>query len=176
MKIDLTEDETEYKISCVKHIFDSHIVFEFICSNTIKEQALTNVTVAMEALGTSGLLEPTVLPLNVMPLTSYGSTFVVFDHEVGTQVEERFACTLKFVSKEIDPITGALEDDGYEDEYSIEDVELLATDFMRSARVQEFSQVWSESESYVENTFSKICESFFFTAWLQSVHWENCHA
>ncbi|ABO94458.1 Coatomer gamma subunit [Ostreococcus lucimarinus CCE9901] len=156
MKIDLTEDETEYKISCVKHIFDSHIVFEFICSNTIKEQALTNVTVAMEALGTSGLLEPTVLPLNVMPLTSYGSTFVVFDHEVGTQVEERFACTLKFVSKEIDPITGALEDDGYEDEYSIEDVELLATDFMRSARVQEFSQVWSESESYVENTFSNI--------------------
>lgn len=37
MKIDLIEDEIEYKISCVKYIFDSYIVFEFICSNIIKE-------------------------------------------------------------------------------------------------------------------------------------------
>lgn len=42
---------------------------------------------------------------------------------------------LKFVLKEIDFIIGVFEDDGYEDEYLIEDVEFFVIDFMRSVRV-----------------------------------------
>jgi coatomer protein complex subunit gamma len=37
-----------------------------------------------------------------------------------------FSCTLKFVSKELDPTSGEPEEDGYEDEYNLEDVEVSA--------------------------------------------------
>uniref|UniRef100_A0A2P2MUA6 Coatomer subunit gamma-2 n=1 Tax=Rhizophora mucronata TaxID=61149 RepID=A0A2P2MUA6_RHIMU len=42
--VELTEAETEYAINVVKHIFDSHVVFQYNCINTISEQLLENVT------------------------------------------------------------------------------------------------------------------------------------
>ncbi len=44
----LTEEDTEYAVFCVKHIYESHIVFQFNCTNTIAEQILEDVTVAMD--------------------------------------------------------------------------------------------------------------------------------
>eukprot|EP00967_Tisochrysis_lutea_P000311 scaffold427_cov19-Tisochrysis_lutea.AAC.1 len=34
----LTEEDTEYNIFCIKHIFEEHVVFQFDCTNTISEQ------------------------------------------------------------------------------------------------------------------------------------------
>ena len=42
--MELTEAETEYAVNVVKHIFDSHVVFQYNCANTIPEQLLENVT------------------------------------------------------------------------------------------------------------------------------------
>lgn len=41
--MELTEAETEYAVNVVKHIFDSHVVFQYNCTNTIPEQLLENV-------------------------------------------------------------------------------------------------------------------------------------
>lgn len=41
--VELTEAETEYAVNVVKHIFDSHVVFQYNCTNTIPEQLLENV-------------------------------------------------------------------------------------------------------------------------------------
>jgi coatomer protein complex subunit gamma len=56
----LTESETEYVVSCVRHMFSEHIVFQFDCTNTINDQLLENVLVQMEALEISDddALEP----------------------------------------------------------------------------------------------------------------------
>ena len=35
-----------------------------------------------------------------------------------------FQCILKFISKEVDPASGEPEEEGYEDEYQLEEVEL----------------------------------------------------
>ena len=37
-----------------------------------------------------------------------------------------FQCTLKFVTKEVDPSSGEPEEEGYDDEYQLEEVELVA--------------------------------------------------
>lgn len=47
-QVQLTEDETEYCVVATKHIFDSAVVFQFTCTNTVAEQVLENVTVAMD--------------------------------------------------------------------------------------------------------------------------------
>lgn len=36
--LQLTEEETEYKVVCVRHVLDSHLVLQFNCTNTVKEQ------------------------------------------------------------------------------------------------------------------------------------------
>ena len=37
-RLQLTEEETEYKILCVKHVLEAHVVFQFLCTNTVREQ------------------------------------------------------------------------------------------------------------------------------------------
>ncbi len=44
----ITEEATEYTITVVKHMFDSHIVLQYDCTNTIQEQVLENCTVVVD--------------------------------------------------------------------------------------------------------------------------------
>ncbi|CAL6309066.1 unnamed protein product [Bathycoccus prasinos] len=148
--LELTEAETEYKVICYKHIFSEHLVFQFQCTNTIAEQILENVSVQMESLSeASGFRENFTVPLVSMPLSQAGSTFVSFSHEEGIKAAQ-YGCVLKFVSKEIDPSTGEPEDEGYEDEYTLEDVSLELVDYIQPHSVPNFKKAWDEYEEAAE--------------------------
>ncbi|KAJ7269253.1 adaptin N terminal region-domain-containing protein [Mycena haematopus] len=123
----LTESETEYQVTCVKHIFKEHIVFQFNVSNTLPDTVLEQVTMAMQTED-AGLTQDFVLPIaSLSAVTSPGIAYVAFMRdEPEDYVAATFQCTLQFVSKELDPSTGEPEAEGYEDEYQIEEVELSA--------------------------------------------------
>ena len=61
----------------------------------------------------------------------------------GAHIASKFACVLKFTSKEVDPSTGEPEEDGYEDEYTLEDVDVNMLDFVRAAPIPNFRKVRS---------------------------------
>ena len=44
----LTEEETEYNIAVVVHIFEAHVLLQFNCTNTVAEQVLENVNVVVD--------------------------------------------------------------------------------------------------------------------------------
>jgi coatomer protein complex subunit gamma len=44
----LTEEETEYSVSLVKHLFESHLLLQFNCTNTVAEQVLEDVSVSLD--------------------------------------------------------------------------------------------------------------------------------
>lgn len=46
--VHLTEEETEYSIYGIKHIFPDHILLQFDCTNTVPEQILENVVVLID--------------------------------------------------------------------------------------------------------------------------------
>ncbi|KAJ7637676.1 coatomer subunit gamma [Mycena polygramma] len=123
----LTESETEYQVTCVKHIFKEHIVFQFNVSNTLPDTVLEGVAMAMQTED-AGLTQDFVLPIaSLSAVTSPGVAYVSFTRdEPEDYATATFQCTLQFVSKELDPSTGEPEADGYEDEYQIEEVELSA--------------------------------------------------
>ncbi|KAK7063804.1 coatomer subunit gamma [Favolaschia claudopus] len=123
----LTESETEYQVTCVKHIFKEHIVFQFNVSNTLPDTVLEQVTMAMQTED-EGLSQEFVLPINSLSAASSpGVAYVSFVRdEPEDYATATFQCTLQFVSKELDPSTGEPEAEGYEDEYQIEEVELSA--------------------------------------------------
>jgi coatomer protein complex subunit gamma len=74
----------------------------------------------------TGLTEDFLIPLpSLTSSTSPGIVYASFTRNEPFATGS-FQCTLKFVSKELDPSTGEPEEDGYEDEYQLEEVEVSA--------------------------------------------------
>jgi coatomer protein complex subunit gamma len=48
---------------------------------------------------------------------------------------------LRFITKEIDPSNGRPEEDGYEDEYTLEDIDISPGDFIREMPISNFRTV-----------------------------------
>lgn len=76
----------------------------------------------------SGLVEDFIIPLSSLSSrNSPGVVYVSFTREnPDVYTIASFQSILKYLSKEVDPSTGVPEDEGYEDEYQIEEVELSA--------------------------------------------------
>ncbi|XP_021286341.1 coatomer subunit gamma [Herrania umbratica] len=140
--VELTEAETEYAVNVVKHIFDGHVVFQFNCTNTIPEQLLENVTVIVDASEAEEFAEVATKPLRSLPYDSPGQTFVAFEKPEGVPTVGKFSNMLRFIVKEVDPSTGEAEEDGVEDEYQLEDLEVVAADYMLKVGVSNFRNAW----------------------------------
>lgn len=111
--------------------------------NTIPDTVLEQVAVVMQLSAESNLTEDFIIP--VPSLSSTPSTGIVYVSFTRDSPEEyasgSFQCVLKFVSKEVDPSTGEPEEEGYEDEYQLEEVELGAGDYIIPTYVA-FSSEW----------------------------------
>ncbi|KAJ6906083.1 coatomer subunit gamma-like isoform X1 [Populus alba x Populus x berolinensis] len=140
--VELTEAETEYAVNVVKHIFDRHVVFQYNCTNTIPEQLLENVSVIVDSSEADNFAEVASKPLRSLPYDTPGQTFVAFEKPEGITAVGKFSNTLRFIVKEVDPTTGEAEDDGVEDEYQLEDLEVVAADYMMKVGVSNFRNAW----------------------------------
>uniref|UniRef100_A0A1D1YI63 Coatomer subunit gamma n=1 Tax=Anthurium amnicola TaxID=1678845 RepID=A0A1D1YI63_9ARAE len=140
--VELTEAETEYSVNVVKHIYDGHIVFQYNCTNTIPEQLLENVTVFVDVSEAEEFLEVASKPLRSLPYDSPGETFVAFQKSEGVPAVGKFSNLLKFIVSEVDPATGEAEEEGVEDEYQLEDLEIVAADYMLNVGVSNFRNAW----------------------------------
>jgi len=153
----LTENETEYQVSCVKHIFREHIVFQFNVSNTMPDTILEQVSVIMQLPVDSGLTENFIIPVPALSSAkSPGVVYVSFTREAPDEyATASFPCVLKFISKEVDPATGEPEAEGYEDEYQLEEVELAAGGDYIIPSYLNFSSEWDRLR-----TGASITETF----------------
>lgn len=148
--IPLTESETEYVVTAVKHIFKENIVFQFEIKNTLPDTVLTDVTVVCapsDAESESPLEEDFIIPINRLDTNVPGTAYVAFKRIDGatTPIATSFANILKFTSKEVDPTTHEPEETGYEDEYQVEDLELNGADYLVPAFAGSFDNVWEQA-------------------------------
>eukprot|EP00540_Astrosyne_radiata_P020178 CAMPEP_0116861380 /NCGR_PEP_ID=MMETSP0418-20121206/22989_1 /TAXON_ID=1158023 /ORGANISM="Astrosyne radiata, Strain 13vi08-1A" /LENGTH=579 /DNA_ID=CAMNT_0004495993 /DNA_START=77 /DNA_END=1816 /DNA_ORIENTATION=+ len=141
--VQLTESETEYVVQCIKHIFPNHVVLQFIVQNTIEEQRLDNVTVALddsdsEVFAVSGEIAAEGI--------AYGDTkncFAVLERKPDSSLSPgSFTCELRFTVVQVDPATGEEEGDSFEEEYPLEDLEISTSDFMAKVSVPDFRKSW----------------------------------
>ncbi|XP_031636649.1 coatomer subunit gamma [Contarinia nasturtii] len=145
--VQLTENETEYTVQCVKHCFNNHMVFQFDCVNTLSDQLLENVRV--ELVAPEGFIMRAVIPCAKLPYNETGSTYVIveFPQDVSNSAAT-FGATLKFIVKDCDPQTGEPDsDDGYDDEYMLEDLEISVADQVQKITKSNFSNAWSSAET-----------------------------
>lgn len=137
--IPLTESETEYTVTCIKHTYPRHTVMQFDCINTLNDQLLEEVSVKVESDAGFDVVDE--IPLASLPFDTVGSTYVVLQRGDGITTGT-CNCTLKFTAKDIDQSTGEPDDNGYEDEYQLEDVDIGIGDYMSVWVPVNPAQIW----------------------------------
>ncbi|OBZ91477.1 Coatomer subunit gamma-2 [Choanephora cucurbitarum] len=149
-KIPITESETEYSVQCIKHTFAKHIVFQFDCLNTLNDQLLENVEMIMQIdYEEAGLVRVLEIPAAQLAYDVPGQIYVGYEREDPDDYPiASFSNSLKFIIKDCDPTTGEPDEEGYEDEYQVEDIDLLTSDYIRSTYISNFEE---EFESLSEN-------------------------
>ncbi|XP_077132650.1 coatomer subunit gamma-1 isoform X1 [Ranitomeya variabilis] len=152
----LTESETEYVVRCTKHTFANHLVFQFDCTNTLNDQILENVTVQMEPI--EGYEVICCVPAKSLSYNQPGTCYTLLSipEEDLSAYSCTFSCMLKFTVKDCDPNTGEADEEGYDDEYVLEDVEVTVVDHIQKVLKPNFSAAWDEvgGEYEKEETFN----------------------
>ena len=148
--VELTESETEYVVTAIKHIFKEHIVLQFDIKNTLPEVVLTDVSVVATPTSEdeeAALEEDFIIPASKLVTDEPGTVYVSFKRLEGesSYVATSFNNVLKFTSREIDPSTNEPEERGYEDEYEIEELELNGADFVTPAFAGSFDNIWEQA-------------------------------
>ena len=139
----LSEAGTEYEVGCIKHVYASHILLQFELNNTLEDQLLEGVSVEVDLSGVAGVELDSELPCAKLAFGSPASAYTCLRRTAGVPLGA-MACKLKFLVKDVDPAKGEPEeeDQGYDDEYNLEELELAAADFMRKVAVADFRESW----------------------------------
>ncbi|ERF76200.1 hypothetical protein EPUS_07400 [Endocarpon pusillum Z07020] len=145
--VELTESETEYVVTAIKHIFKQHLVLQYDIKNTLPDTVLEDVSIiATPAEEDEPTLEEDFLiPAPKLATNEPGTIYVAFKN-----LEEAFppfpitsfSNILKFTSKEIDPSTGEPDANGYDDEYEVDGLDLTGADYVVPAFAGNFDHVW----------------------------------
>lgn len=147
--VELSESETEYVVSAVKHVFKEHIVVQYDVKNTLQDTVLEDVSVITTPSedDDESLQEDFIVPAPKLATNEPGVIYVAFKKLGGEHSfpVTSFTNSLKFTSKEIDPTTGEPEETGYEDEYQVEDLELSGSDYVIPAFAGSFDHVWEQT-------------------------------
>ncbi|ERS99564.1 hypothetical protein HMPREF1624_04769 [Sporothrix schenckii ATCC 58251] len=144
--IELTEAETEYVVSVVKHIFKEHIVLQYEVKNTLPETVLESVSVVATPSDDEEVEEVFILQAERLATDEPGKVYVALRKLAGADAlpTSSFSNVLKFTSKEIDPTTGEPEETGYDDEYEVSEFELAGSDYVIPTFASNFAHLWEQ--------------------------------
>lgn len=143
--VELTESETEYVVSVIKHIFKDHIVLQYEVKNTLPDTVLEDVSVVATPSDEEELEEDFIIPAVKLVTDEPGTIYVSFKKAEGENfIASTFTNVLKFTTKEIDPTNGEPEENGYDDEYQVEDLELTGSDYVIPAFAGNFNHIWEQ--------------------------------
>lgn len=144
-KFELTEKETEFVVYAIKHIFSKHIVIEYNIENTLDEIILENVNINME-IDNEEYIEQFSLPIERLEPNSKGKIYLSIsrpenDNEEDNYIMANIVNSLSYISKDLDSEEG---DEGFADEYQIEDLLITPGDFIIPTFTNDFTKEWDE--------------------------------
>lgn len=140
----LTESEAEYLVSCIKHIFDEHIILQFNVVNTLEDQLLKNISAIVEDQECDEWEVLFTKPIESLKHNDSGQTYILLKrpHDLYQGI---FSVDLKFNILECDPSTGEAydeDDEGEEEEFPVEPLDLETTDFVAKTQINNFKTAW----------------------------------
>lgn len=155
--IELTESETEYLVQCVKHMYKNHLLLQFDCTNTCNDQILNDISIELkEPAGFNKLTSVNCGPLR---FNQSDRAYILYEinvdglHELVGSFEN---VSMKFKVQDYDPETDEIQEDVYDDEYSLEDFEVAVADYMQRITKNNFQSTWDDlgSDKEMQETYS----------------------
>ena len=131
----------------VKHVFAEHVVLQFNCNNTLSDQLLKRVSVRVEPgddADPDAVKVERSVPLAALPYAQDGVTYVVLRVPGGAARAPTltFTGTLHFTVCDVDQAGDVVDEDGYEDEYELEEFALVTADYVRPTFAADFGAEW----------------------------------
>ncbi|QEL62320.1 hypothetical protein CJJ09_004495 [Candidozyma auris] len=172
----LTDRENEFVVTVVKHFFveTQKLILQFDVTNTLSSLVLQDVSVVAQP-DNELYEEEFTLPLAELKPEQTGSTYVSFNTPAigDDDLLAAFGNTLIYTSKDTIDEEGNIDpaDEGIEDEYQIDDLEVTAGDFIQPMYNSNFTSIFDqlpESEgsvvtiggvSNLENAVNKLKKS-----------------
>lgn len=153
----LTETETEYSVTYVKHVYANHCVVQFNLLNTLPDQILENVKVMFDDVDEDDVI---LIPAPVMKYDEQAVAYTAFEIDPSDPVSE-FDCKLTFIVKDCDPDTGEIDEgEGYDDTYAIDAIDIALSDCIQPIDKPNFAAAWKELDEAesTEGTFELAME------------------
>lgn len=141
--IELTEKETEFVVSAIKHIFENHIVIQYNIENTLEDIILENVNV-VTSIDTDEYNEEFTIPIEILKPNCKGKIYSSFKRPEDSDEKYlliNFNNTLAYITKDVDADES---EEGFPDEYQIEDLSLTPGDFVIPSYTSNFTNSWDE--------------------------------
>ncbi|KAJ3045274.1 Coatomer subunit gamma-2 [Rhizophlyctis rosea] len=147
--VELTESETEYVVTCIKHIFPEHLVFQFDCKNTLNDSLLENLSIvttieSSDDEDAGSLIQELTIPISKLIYDIPATAYLVLRRPGGVTPTATFSNTMKFLVKDCDPNTGEADEEGFEDEYELEDMDVTMADYVLPSFIVDFKRSWEE--------------------------------
>jgi coatomer protein complex subunit gamma len=142
LQINLSDEDAEYVVNAVKHVFKDHLVVQYNVTNTLSGTVLENVIMDVQG----DFEEEFIIPIDSLAHEATGTIYVSFVRPQ-EPVATRFENALKFVSKEVG------EDDGFDDTYNLEDLVISAGDYINPSYIGNFQHQWDELSNEQVRTF-----------------------
>ena len=141
-RVPLTELETEYLVNCIKHVFEEHIILEFIIKNTVEDQKMRNVSVSLDTHSASYECIGE-LPVKEIGFECSESCFAILTLKHYMSIcPASFTCDLKFAVIYIDIKTGDEVGESSDEEYPLEDLDIKLGDFISKEAITDFRTSW----------------------------------
>lgn len=156
----LTENEAEYTVQCVKHMFKDFVCLEMYVNNTVPGITLEEIEARLTGVG-AGWQEAGAAAISKLENGQNGSAYIML-RKVGVSEENagaltaNFGCSLHFNCKEEG------DDLGYEDDYPVENVKITVGDYMypKVLPVGQHKSVWEQLTSQGSEAQSKLSLNF----------------
>lgn len=145
----LTDKENEFVVTVVKHFFveSSKLVLQYDITNTLLSLVLQDVSVVAQA-DNDLYEEEFVIPVAELRPNETGSVYISYSAPaIGDEdILAAFGNTITYTSKDIVDENGGIDpaDEGMEDEYQIEDLEITAGDFIVPLYNSNFSTLFEQ--------------------------------
>jgi len=164
----LTESDivsSPYHVKVIKHIFHRHIVLQYPVTNTLQEQVLRNLTLEMGTNEDNGYTIQTIIPALEAVYNEPSDIYAIIKRPPVKSTDKEFKFpaanlwnNLRFYIHDIDAKTNQVNNEGFPDEFQLDEVEIKIADFMRRQSVPNFSTLWAQTDN--SDQYSSIVSTF----------------
>lgn len=166
-QFELTTTEMEFYVTARPHLYAQHLVLQYDIKNTLTDTILENISVVAQPVEEELFTEDFILEGAKATHDENAVVYVSFTRSPESKFAiSEFANTLRYTSREVDPSNGEVQEDGYDDEYEVDNFEISAGTYISPLYISNFASTFDglgvnsqTAETYALSSLTSLQEA-----------------